>query len=86
MYKSLGLLLLMFLALNVSALRANEPLPGITVINQLDSVIFDLSQSVCASGQVTFPVYFKSDDPIYAVDFSLKFNPNGFHCFLVHWL
>jgi hypothetical protein len=69
---------MMFLMLNFSTLRASGSFPGITVINQLDSVIFDLSQSVCASGQVTFPVYFKSDDPIYAVDFSLKFNPNGF--------
>lgn len=51
---------------------------GNPVINQNDSVIFDLSQASCASELVTFPVWFSSDDPIYAVDFAMKFDPGDF--------
>lgn len=48
------------------------------VINQNDSVIFDLSQASCAAELVTFPVWFSSDDPIYSVDFAMKFDPGDF--------
>lgn len=51
---------------------------GSPVINQNDSVIFDLSQASCAAELVTFPVWFSSDDPIYAVDFAMKFDPGDF--------
>ncbi|MFM9026726.1 MAG: T9SS type A sorting domain-containing protein [Bacteroidota bacterium] len=44
------------------------------VINNLDSVLFDLSQAAYSSNTVEFPVYFNSDDTINAVDFALRFN------------
>lgn len=52
--------------------------PSTANIDQYDSVVFDLSQAVVANGYVEFPVYFKSDDVIYALDFSLKYNQNKY--------
>lgn len=52
-------------------------IPGLNssrTIDALDSVYFDLSQATFSGGQVEFPVYFDSDDTIYALDFSLKYN------------
>jgi hypothetical protein len=42
-------------------------------IDSLDTVIFDLSQAVYGSNTVYFPVYFSSDDLIYALDFALRY-------------
>ena len=42
-------------------------------IDSLDTVIFDLSQAVYSSNTVFFPVYFASDDLIYALDFALRY-------------
>ncbi len=78
MPKRIAWLFTLYFAWSVSMMQAKDLNPNFVIINQFDSIIFDLSQSVCSSGQVNFPVYFISDDPIYAVDFSLKFNPNGF--------
>jgi hypothetical protein len=47
-------------------------------INALDSVVFDISQSVISPGYVEFPVSFISDDTIYAVDFSFRYNQQNF--------
>lgn len=43
-------------------------------IDTLDTVIFDLNKAVLIGNIVEFPVTFHSDDFIYALDFSLKFN------------
>lgn len=45
-------------------------------INNLDSVVFDLSQAEDTLNYVFFPVSILSDDSIYALDFSFKFNHN----------
>ncbi|GEM_PF-1280216 len=47
-----------------------------STIDVYDTVIFDLSQSATINGYTEFPVYFKSDDVIYAFDFSLKYDHN----------
>ncbi|MFM9055710.1 MAG: T9SS type A sorting domain-containing protein [Bacteroidota bacterium] len=43
-------------------------------IDSLDTVIFDLSQAVYGSNTVYFPVYFSSDDLVYALDFALRYD------------
>lgn len=47
-------------------------------IDVFDTVVFDISQSVMAGNQVSFPVYFLSDDTINALDFSLVFDETNF--------
>ncbi|MBL7929914.1 MAG: T9SS type A sorting domain-containing protein [Bacteroidia bacterium] len=55
--------------------QENKVSPPVTAnIDQFDSVVFDLSQAVVANGYLEFPVYFKTDDVIYSLDFSLKYN------------
>lgn len=44
----------------------------LNTIDALDSVIIDLDQAVYAGGKVDIPVYFNSDDTIYAVDFAFR--------------
>ncbi len=39
-----------------------------------DTVIFDLSHASCIGNSFLVPVSFKSDDTVYAVDFSMKFD------------
>lgn len=51
---------------------------GSFVINNLDSVVFDIEQSNVSGGYVEFPVSFLSDDSIYALDFSFKYNQLNF--------
>jgi Secretion system C-terminal sorting domain len=61
--------------LSVSYAFAGTPVLNSTrSIDALDSVYFDLSQATYSGGQVEFPVYFDSDDTIYALDFSLKYS------------
>lgn len=55
-----------FVTLDISELQT-------TAIDSLDTVIFDLSQAVYGSNTVYFPVYFSSDDLIYALDFALRY-------------
>ena len=43
-------------------------------INSSDTLIFDLSRASCAGSFFVVPVSFKSDDVIYAIDFSTKYN------------
>lgn len=49
-----------------------------TVINTLDTVVFDLSQFVQNGIYINFPVSILSDDSIYSLDFSFKFNNSNF--------
>ncbi len=46
-------------------------------IDQLDSVIFDLSQAVFTSNTVEIPVSIISNDTILALDFSFQYNHNN---------
>lgn len=48
------------------------------IINNLDSVVYDIEQSTISGGYVEFPVSFLSDDSIYALDFSFKYNQLNF--------
>ncbi len=45
-----------------------------STINNLDSVVFDLSLAVDTLNYVYFPVSILSDDSIYSLDFSFKYN------------
>src|SRR5689334_8523716 len=49
-------------------------LTAFSQINAQDTVIFDLSHASCAGTYFSVPVSFKSDDIIYAIDFSMKYN------------
>lgn len=59
---------------------------GFTIIDQYDSVFFDLSQSVCSGSLAQVPVFIKSDDIVYSLDFSLKFDVTkmAYHSIVVH--
>ncbi len=46
-------------------------------IDQLDSVLFDLSQAVFTSNSVEIPVSVLSNDTIFALDFSFQYNHNN---------
>lgn len=54
--------------------RANDCL----LISSQDTIIFDFSNAVCASGYMEVPVRFNSDEQVYAMDFALKFDPSVF--------
>lgn len=43
-------------------------------INSLDTLVFDLSNISYSDGYILVPVYFNSDDTVYTIDFSMKFN------------
>lgn len=47
--------------------------PSVT-IDSLDTLVFNMGASIYNGTKWTFPVYFKSDDVINAVDFSFKYN------------
>lgn len=46
----------------------------VQTIDALDSVIFDCSQLTGATGAIQIPVSIKSDDLVYSLDFSLKYD------------
>src|SRR5215510_4736259 len=43
-------------------------------INSLDTITFDLSGISYSDGYILVPVYFSSDDTVYTIDFSMRFN------------
>lgn len=58
------------------AINLFEPIdynPSVT-IDSLDTLVFNMSASIYTGTKWTFPVYFKSDDVINAVDFSFKYD------------
>ncbi len=57
-----------------SSLNTNPDQMDVLTIDALDSVIFDCSQLTGATGAIQIPVSIKSDDLIYSVDFSLKYD------------
>lgn len=48
------------------------------LIDNQDTIVFDFSNAICAGTYMQVPVYFISDEPIYSMDFALKFNPGIF--------
>ncbi|CAN5506817.1 hypothetical protein BH11BAC2_BH11BAC2_18970 [soil metagenome] len=46
----------------------------IGTVDLLDSVVFDYSQAIVFGDTIEFPVSFLSDDTIYTLDFSFKYN------------
>jgi len=76
--KKLLLQLFIFLSCGVMAQEnKSNSTPGqmdVQTIDALDTVIFDCSQLTGASGPIQIPVSIKSDDLVYAVDFSLKYD------------
>jgi len=59
---------------SVNSDPGNNPANVTFVINNLDSIFFDISQAVLNGNIVEFPISFKSDDVINALDFSFKYN------------
>ncbi|MFM8916278.1 MAG: cohesin domain-containing protein, partial [Bacteroidota bacterium] len=45
-------------------------------IDQFDTIFFDLSAASVVGSTVEFPVYYKSDDQVVALDFNFKYNHN----------
>ncbi|MFM7901987.1 MAG: cohesin domain-containing protein, partial [Bacteroidota bacterium] len=45
-------------------------------IDQFDTIFFDLSAAALVGSTVEFPVYYKSDDQVVALDFNFKYNHN----------
>ena len=79
----------LLVSLAVSAFAGNSPSngggetpgilsPGNFTIDMYDTVVFDISQSVMAANQVSFPVYIITDDTINALDFSLGYDELNF--------
>jgi hypothetical protein len=47
----------------------------VSTIDNLDTVVFDMFNSNVIGNKVSFPIkFFSDDDPIFALDFSFKFN------------
>ena len=44
------------------------------IIDEFDTVVFDLSRSILNGNYIEFPVYILSDDSIFSLDFSLKYD------------
>jgi hypothetical protein len=63
-----------------------DSLPSLMVINHLDTIYFNFSEATCTPDYIQVPVYMVSDDPVYALDFAVKFNPSHFtfHSFVNH--
>jgi hypothetical protein len=78
MMKKLLILLFIFFSCNVMAQEnkstAAPEQMDVQTIDALDSVIFDCSQLTGVSGPIQIPVSIKSDDLVYSVDFSLKYD------------
>lgn len=69
-----NLLCLIILILAEYKASAQTSSQRIETIDSLDTVVFDLSQAVINGNYVAFPVSILSDDTIYALDFSLKYD------------
>ncbi len=53
---------------------SNVKMERVAGIDNLDTITFDLSQAVCSNGTVTFPISISSDDVIWALDFSMRWD------------
>jgi hypothetical protein len=77
MKKIFFIIVLFTLSSSLFAQTISAPL-NISIINNLDSVLFDVDASIINGTYVEFPVRFKSDDVINALDFSFKYNQQNF--------
>jgi hypothetical protein len=59
-----------------TSITTNPGHMDVQTIDALDSVIFDCSQLTGATGAIQIPVSIKSDDLVYSLDFSLKYDHN----------
>jgi hypothetical protein len=57
-----------------TTITTNPSQMDVQTIDALDSVIFDCSQLTGVTGAIEIPVSIKSDDIVYALDFSLKYD------------
>lgn len=49
-----------------------------SIIDQQDTIIFDLANGISGPGFLEFPLYFVSDDTINAVDFAFRFDQTSY--------
>lgn len=62
------------LVLMTCSARSQSVTPSVFTIDQFDTVFFDLQAAVVVGNKVEFPVYYRSDDQIVALDFNFKYN------------
>ncbi|MFM7016600.1 MAG: T9SS type A sorting domain-containing protein [Bacteroidota bacterium] len=77
MKKNLLYTIIAFLSFVLSSFAdGNHPneTPKVQTINAQDSIVFDCSQLTGATGNIQIPVSIISDDTVYSVDFSLKYD------------
>ncbi len=60
--------------MNAAISGGNQPNPKPQIIDAQDSIVFDCSQLTGVTGAIQIPVSVISDDTIYSVDFSLKYD------------
>lgn len=53
---------------------SNSKFSGISNIDAADTVVFDMSTAIYSADTIEFPVYFNSDDLIYSLDYSFKYD------------
>jgi hypothetical protein len=81
MKKQLLILIFIYCGITLANASGNYPADRLSdnlIIDTGDTVVFDLLHATVNGGYVQFPVYFKSDDIINAVDFSFKYNQLDF--------
>lgn len=73
------LIVLLFSCVSI-AVAGNENYGNLTsAINTNDTIVIDLFNQILAGGKVSFPVSIISDDTIYALDFSFKYDETNFN-------
>lgn len=72
--KKCAAILTLILAFCQFQAKSQQLQPTPFTIDQFDTVFFDLSAASVAGSTVEFPVYYKSDDQIVALDFNFKYN------------
>lgn len=73
MKKHIAILTLIFAFCHFHA-NAQQLQPTPLTIDQFDTVFFDLQSAAVIGSKVEFPVYYRSDDQIVALDFNFKYN------------
>jgi gliding motility-associated-like protein len=72
-------MLVSFYSFSNARIPSSEPVhapvpPSRLIINNLDSMIFDLASATITATYVDLPIYIKSDDLINGIDYAMKFN------------
>lgn len=78
-YTLVIILLLCAFAQSTSAASSSYEVQGgnafqIATIDSGDTVFFDMSNVIVMGNQIQVPVLFNSDDPVYSLDFSFRYN------------